>query len=187
MDPICRSAFGCPFTLPGAQSSGRLWWRGEAGNDQEQGGDGELDRRIACRLDQCRQCTMCFRKLVPGAGLEPALPFGNQILSLERLPFRHPGQGQISSGEIGRTVSSWRASLARPAIPGHGLLFWHESRLTWAGSRDGSSKQKTRPLRGRGPVADEFGRIQPFRPAFTPSARRREFPRVGRFRPPPGS
>ena len=71
--------------------------------------------------------------MVPGAGLEPALPFGNQILSLERLPFRHPGQGQISSGEIGRTVSSWRASLARPAISGHGLLFWNESRLTWAG------------------------------------------------------
>jgi hypothetical protein len=28
---------------------------------------------------------------VPGVGLEPTLHFWNQILSLERLPFRQPG------------------------------------------------------------------------------------------------
>lgn len=28
---------------------------------------------------------------VPGKGLEPPLPCDNQILSLARLPFRHPG------------------------------------------------------------------------------------------------
>jgi hypothetical protein len=29
--------------------------------------------------------------LVPGAGIEPARPFGQGILSPLRLPFRHPG------------------------------------------------------------------------------------------------
>lgn len=31
------------------------------------------------------------RRVVPGVGLEPTLHFWNQILSLERLPFRQPG------------------------------------------------------------------------------------------------
>ena len=30
-------------------------------------------------------------KLVPRAGVEPARPFGQRILSPQRLPFRHPG------------------------------------------------------------------------------------------------
>ena len=30
-------------------------------------------------------------EMVPGAGLEPALPYGNSILSRKRIPFRHPG------------------------------------------------------------------------------------------------
>ena len=29
--------------------------------------------------------------IVPGAGLEPARPYGQRILSPLRLPFRHPG------------------------------------------------------------------------------------------------
>jgi hypothetical protein len=29
--------------------------------------------------------------MVPGAGLEPARPYGQGILSPKRLPFRHPG------------------------------------------------------------------------------------------------
>ena len=29
--------------------------------------------------------------LVPEAGLEPARPYGQEILSLQRLPFRHSG------------------------------------------------------------------------------------------------
>ena len=29
--------------------------------------------------------------LVPGAGLEPATPYGGWILSPLRMPFRHPG------------------------------------------------------------------------------------------------
>jgi hypothetical protein len=32
------------------------------------------------------------RRWVPGAGFEPARPFGQWILSPPRLPFRHPGQ-----------------------------------------------------------------------------------------------
>ena len=32
-----------------------------------------------------------LRNTVPGAGLEPARPFGQRILSPLRLPFRHPG------------------------------------------------------------------------------------------------
>ena len=34
-----------------------------------------------------------FFKVVPVEGLEPPLPCENQILSLERLPFRHTGTG----------------------------------------------------------------------------------------------
>ena len=34
--------------------------------------------------------------LVPGAGIEPALPIGKGILSPLRLPFRHPGPGRTS-------------------------------------------------------------------------------------------
>ncbi len=33
----------------------------------------------------------CGQRVVPGAGLEPARPFGQGILSPLRLPFRHPG------------------------------------------------------------------------------------------------
>jgi hypothetical protein len=38
--------------------------------------------------------------LVPGAGFEPAHPFGYQILSLMRLPFRHPGTQQKAPGPL---------------------------------------------------------------------------------------
>ncbi len=34
--------------------------------------------------------------MVPGTGLEPALPFGNLILSQKRLPFRHPGNTAVT-------------------------------------------------------------------------------------------
>lgn len=35
-----------------------------------------------------------IKTLVPGAGLEPASPFGQRILSAQRIPFRHPGNFQ---------------------------------------------------------------------------------------------
>jgi hypothetical protein len=34
---------------------------------------------------------------MPGAGIEPALPFGNRILSPKRLPFRHPGELRLKA------------------------------------------------------------------------------------------
>lgn len=40
-------------------------------------------------------------RLVPGAGLEPALPYGNRILSPKRLPFRHPGEELAQNGKGG--------------------------------------------------------------------------------------
>ncbi len=43
--------------------------------------------------------------VVPGAGLEPARPCGHKILSLERLPFRHPGMHRknLRAGDGDRT------------------------------------------------------------------------------------
>ncbi len=40
--------------------------------------------------------------MVPGEGVEPSHPFGRQILSLLRLPFRHPGMN--GAGEGNRTL-----------------------------------------------------------------------------------
>ena len=40
--------------------------------------------------------------MVPGEGVEPSHPFGRQILSLLRLPFRHPGKD--GAGEGNRTL-----------------------------------------------------------------------------------
>ena len=34
--------------------------------------------------------------MVPRAGVEPARPFGQRILSPQRLPFRHPGMLSVS-------------------------------------------------------------------------------------------
>jgi hypothetical protein len=33
--------------------------------------------------------------MVPGEGVEPSHPLGRQILSLLRLPFRHPGKKRM--------------------------------------------------------------------------------------------
>lgn len=46
-------------------------------------------------------------KMVPGAGLEPARPIGQRILSPLRLPFRHPGTG-ISPNYSCETVKIYR-------------------------------------------------------------------------------
>ena len=37
--------------------------------------------------------------LVPGAGLEPATPYGGWILSPLRMPFRHPGINKANTLE----------------------------------------------------------------------------------------
>ena len=36
------------------------------------------------------------KDMVPRAGVEPARPFGQRILSPQRLPFRHPGIYQLN-------------------------------------------------------------------------------------------
>ena len=38
--------------------------------------------------------------MVPRAGVEPARPFGQRILSPQRLPFRHPGMLSVNSDYI---------------------------------------------------------------------------------------
>ena len=35
--------------------------------------------------------------MVPRAGVEPARPYGQRILSPQRLPFRHPGMYRLMS------------------------------------------------------------------------------------------
>jgi hypothetical protein len=56
---------------------------------------------------------------VPGAGLEPALPHGNSILSRKRLPFRHPGQPDLfrPSAAYRREASRNSATPRRPHDP----------------------------------------------------------------------
>ena len=36
------------------------------------------------------------KDMVPRAGVEPARPFGQRILSPQRLPFRHPGMSSVT-------------------------------------------------------------------------------------------
>ncbi len=59
---------------------------------QEQSRRTRLSKR--CRGNQAGQTQLPRSRsttMVPGKGFEPLLPCGKQILSLPRLPFRHPG------------------------------------------------------------------------------------------------
>ena len=61
-------------------------------------------------------------RMVPGEGVEPSHPFGRQILSLLRLPFRHPGKD--GAGEGNRTLvtslEGWGSAIElRPQKNGH--------------------------------------------------------------------
>ena len=49
-------------------------------------------------------------KVVPGAGLEPARPCGQGILSPLRLPFRHPGFDEAA------TYAGFEEELSTPRI-----------------------------------------------------------------------
>ena len=42
--------------------------------------------------------TSLRKDMVPRAGVEPARPFGQRILSPQRLPFRHPGTLLAATG-----------------------------------------------------------------------------------------
>jgi len=54
--------------------------------------------------------------LVPGAGLEPARPYGQGILSPQRLPFRHPGD--TSHFDLRLPVFDWPAQATNPPAQG---------------------------------------------------------------------
>ena len=56
-------------------------------------GDIEAERKPPIGYIQYRHIPSGSTSLsiVPGAGLEPARPYGQRILSPLRLPFRHPG------------------------------------------------------------------------------------------------
>ena len=65
---------------------------------------------------------MEFQALVPGAGLEPARTRVRQILSLLRLPLRHPGEYVPGAGEGNRTLvaslEGWNSAIElRPLAP----------------------------------------------------------------------
>jgi hypothetical protein len=64
--------------------------------------------------------------MVPGEGVEPSHPLGRQILSLLRLPFRHPGLD--GAGEGNRTLvaslEGWSSAIElRPLKRGRILAF----------------------------------------------------------------
>lgn len=46
------------------------------------------------------------RSMVPGAGLEPARPYGQGILSPQCLPFHHPGKGGVTVYGEGLVVNN---------------------------------------------------------------------------------
>ena len=46
--------------------------------------------RSAFRLQTMSSCKL-LKRLVPRVGVEPTRPYGQRILSPQRLPFRHPG------------------------------------------------------------------------------------------------
>lgn len=67
-------------------------------------------------------------RLVPGAGFEPALPYGNWILSPKRLPFRHPGEvlsKNIEAIETRVFVSQGHAIMRRAGL--------HQTTTAWRG------------------------------------------------------
>ena len=66
------------------------------------------------------------RPAVPGAGLEPARPFGQWILSPSRLPFRHPGRWPVSlppppTGAVGSAHARRRRSGRSGGRGGRGI------------------------------------------------------------------
>ena len=49
--------------------------------------------------------------MVPRAGVEPARPFGQRILSPQRLPFRHPGMSSVTLNIPRMSVSLKQTSI----------------------------------------------------------------------------
>ena len=64
--------------------------------------------------------------MVAGAGIEPALPYGKEILSLSCLPIPPPGQGAIYSVGLRRSIREDRrknggASRSRTGLAGFAI------------------------------------------------------------------
>ena len=55
--------------------------------------------------------------VVPGAGFEPARPLGQEILSLVRLPFRHPGAPRRPPHDTQATAAAVSAALRASSQP----------------------------------------------------------------------
>ena len=53
--------------------------------------------------------------LVPGAGLEPASPYGQEILSLPCMPFHHPGRGRQAVFLLQQAFPIFKQAASRPA------------------------------------------------------------------------
>lgn len=69
----------------------------EDGDQREKRED--LCKKVYFGVIECHPTILLLRSMVPSAGLEPAHPCGQRILSPVRLPFRHEGfpRGIIST------------------------------------------------------------------------------------------
>ena len=82
-----------------------------------------------------------IEKLVPRAGVEPARPFGQRILSPQRLPFRHPGTAVKIAWphSVNKYTSPSLARLSQPALHKRrshcGVIFRTNSALTLVSDR----------------------------------------------------
>ena len=68
--------------------------------------------------------------MVPRAGVEPARPFGQRILSPQRLPFRHPGMLSVSRILPSLSVSLKSHLFIRQCGKDAGLLYQFFTRFS---------------------------------------------------------
>ena len=54
---------------------------------------------------------------MPGAGVEPAIRYRRQILSLLCMPFHHPGGVKVKSERESRPSSTLQRVTSKPSIP----------------------------------------------------------------------
>ena len=89
---------------------------------------------------------------VPGAGLEPARPFGQRLLRPPRLPFRHPGENarsyKLRSTVAGWERTPWHVKLAGVELVQVDLPF--RQAIGTAARRAPGAPAALRPGRGRG-------------------------------------
>jgi o-succinylbenzoate synthase len=98
---------------------------------------------------------------VPGAGFEPARPFGQRILSPPRLPFRHPGRDEATWAATGEPTGGSHPgpSYARPVRIDGVELLWLDLHLRRP-HRSATGTERDRPVvmvRVVTPEAEGFG------------------------------